>query len=84
MKGTLGQLARSGLIVDDEMVAAILAGNPPPLEEIVLAIVISSMDAEAVVRGDVNSTWNEKRLARQCLASTFLSAIACMKEKEMV
>ena len=78
----LGQLARSGLLFDDAMVEAILSGNLPPLNEIVLALVIGAMDAEAVVRGDPKSSWNEKRIARQCLAVAFLAAIACTKEQE--
>jgi hypothetical protein len=82
MKRILDQLARSGLLVDDEMVAAIFVGNIPPLEEIVLALVIGALDAEAVVRGDPTSTWNHRRIARQGLALAFLAAIACTKEQE--
>lgn len=82
MKRILDQLARSTLLCDDEMVAAIFAGEMPPLGEIVLALVIGAMDAEAVVRGDTKSTWNERRIARQCLALAFLEAIACVKERE--
>jgi hypothetical protein len=70
-----GQLARSGLL-PDEMAAAILAGHKPPLEEVVTALIIGVMDAEAVVRGDAKSSWNERRIARQCLAVAFLAAIA--------
>jgi hypothetical protein len=81
MRRILGQLARTGLL-DDDMVAAIFAGNVPPLEELALALVIGAMDAEAVVRGDPKSTWNEKRIARQCLAIAFLSAVACVKARE--
>jgi len=44
--------------------------------------VIVVMDAEAVVRGDPKSTWNEKRIARACLAIAFLAAIACAKEED--
>lgn len=81
MKRILDQLARSGLLFDDDMVATISAGKTPPLEEIALALVIGAMDAEAVVRGDPKSSWNEKRIARQCLTIAFLSAIACAKEQ---
>jgi hypothetical protein len=81
MRRILDQLARSGLLWDDDMVAAIFAGHTPLMEDIVLALVIGAMDAEAVVRGDPKSTWNEKRLARQCLAVAFLSAIASVKEQ---
>jgi hypothetical protein len=82
MRKLLDQLARSTLLCDDAMVAAIFSGDPPPMDEIVLALVIGAMDAEAVVRGDAQSTWNEKRIARQILAIGFLSAIACTKEQE--
>ena len=82
MKHILGQLARSGLLFADDMTAAIFAGNVPPIEEIVLAVLITCTDAEAVVRGDPKSTWNERRIARQCLAIAFLSAIACVREQE--
>lgn len=68
--------------MDDDMVEAVLAGNMPRMEEIALALVIGALDAEAMVRGDAKSTWNEKRIARQCLAAAFLSAIACLKDQE--
>ncbi|MGJ5818792.1 hypothetical protein [Paludibaculum fermentans] len=83
MKRILDQLARSGLLWDERMVAAIFAGNAPPLEEIVLAVVIGAMDAEIMVRSDETSTWNERRIARQALAIAFLSAIACVREREI-
>jgi hypothetical protein len=84
MNAILDQLARSGLLVDDDMVAAIFAGNVPPLEELVMALVIGAMDCEAVVKGDPKSTWNERRIARACLTIAFLAAIACTKEQETV
>jgi len=83
MKRILDQLARSGLLWDDRMVAAIFAGNPPPIEDIVLAVVLGVMDAEIMVRNDATSTWNERRIARQCLAVAFLSAIASANEREI-
>jgi len=83
MKRILDQLARSTLLWDDEMVAAIFAGNIPPLEDIILHVCIGVMDCELFVRNDKTSTWNEKRIARQCLAIAFLSAIACLKEQEI-
>jgi hypothetical protein len=81
MKAILDQLARSGLLLDDEMEAAIFAGNPPPMEEIVLPLIFTCADAEATVRNDSTSTWNEKRIARAFLAIAFLSAIACSKKQ---
>ena len=82
MKCILDQLARSGLLWDRDTVSAIFAGKVPPMEDIALALVIGAMDAEALVRRDPTSTWNEKRIARACLAITFLTAMACGKEEE--
>jgi hypothetical protein len=79
MKRILDQLARSGLLLPDDS-AAILAGNTPPVEEIVMALVIGAMDAHAVIVGDPESSWNEKRLARMALAVAFLSAMAVVGE----
>lgn len=68
------QLARSG-VLPDELSGAILSGIVPPLEDIVMPLVICSMDCEALTYGDAKSTWNEKRIARQCLVIAFLAAI---------
>lgn len=78
MTEILGQLARSGLLLPD-VSAAILAENTPALEEIVLALVITTLDAHAVTIGDPQSTWNEKRQARMALATAFLSAMAILR-----
>jgi hypothetical protein len=75
MNGILDQLARTGILLDD-LAKPILAGDTPPLEEIVMALVIGAMDADAVTVGDPQSTWNEKRLARMTLAGAFLAAMA--------
>jgi hypothetical protein len=77
----LDLLARTGLL-DDEMAALIVAENLPPQERIITELLIVVMDAEAVIRGGVNSTWNEKRLARQSLAIAFLTAITFTDEPE--
>jgi hypothetical protein len=81
MKRILDQLARSGLLWDDDTVAAIFAGDMPPVEEIVLPLIITCIDAEITVRNDSTSTWNHRRIARQGLAVAFLAAIACVKEQ---
>ena len=73
------QLAHSTLLPDD-VAAAILAGNTPPIEELVLHIVIGAMDAHAVTVGDPQSSKNERRIARMVLAVAFLSAMAIMGE----
>ena len=71
---SLNQLSRTTLIPDD-LVAAILAGSEPPLEEIVAALLIGSLDCHATLVGDPASTLNEKRLARQNLIVAFLTAL---------
>jgi ABC-type nitrate/sulfonate/bicarbonate transport system substrate-binding protein len=75
MNRILDQLARTGLLPDD-VAKPILAGDMPPIEDIAMALVIGAMDAHAVVVGDPQSTWNEKRLARMALAVAFLGAMA--------
>jgi hypothetical protein len=82
MKRILDQLARSGLLYDDEMTAAIFAGNVPPIEELVLPLIFTCADAEITVRNDPTSSWNDRRIARQGLAVAFLAAIACLIEQE--
>jgi hypothetical protein len=82
VKAILDQLARSGLLWDDDMVVSIFAGDAPAIEEIVTALVVGAMDAEAMVRSDATSSWNDRRIARQCLAIAFLTAIACTREQE--
>ena len=82
MKHILDQLARNSILLPDHLAKPILAGNTPPTEEIVMALVIGAMDAEALVRADSKSSWNERRIARQCLAAAFLSAMAVMGKGE--
>ena len=82
MKSILNQLARNTKLLPEDLSAAILAGNTPPVEEIVMALVIGAMDAHAVVVGDPKSSWNEKRLARMTLAVAFLAAMAVVGEGE--
>ena len=79
MNNLLRQLGHSTLLPDD-LAKPILAGNTPPVEDIVMALVIGAMDAHAVVVVDPKSSWNEKRLARMALAITFLSAMATLGE----
>ena len=74
----LNQLARNTKLLPENLSAAILAGNTPPIEELVMALVIGAMDAHAVVVGDSQSSWNDKRQARMALAVGFLSALAVL------
>jgi hypothetical protein len=70
----LDQLARTGLLPDSTS-TAILGGKHPPLSDLIPPLVILSMDAEAVTAGDKTATWNQRRLSRQILGLTFLTAI---------
>ena len=76
MKNILGQMARNTDLLPEDMAAAILAGNTPPGEDIVMALIIGCMDAHAVIVGDPESSWPEKRAARLALLVAFLSAMA--------
>jgi hypothetical protein len=77
------QLAHNTGLLPDDMAAAILAGNSPPREDVVLHLVIGALDAHAVVLGDPQSTLNEKRLARMALAVAFLGAMAVVGNDEL-
>jgi hypothetical protein len=72
----IDQLAYNTGLLPDDLATTILAGDMPPVEQIVMELVIGAMDAHAVVVGDPQSTWNEKRLARMALGVAFLSAMA--------
>ena len=76
MKNLLDQLARNTGLLPDNLSATILAGNTPPGEDIVMALIIGCMDAHAVIVGDPESSWPEKRAARLALLVAFLSAMA--------
>ena len=82
MKNILDQLALNSTLLPDDLSAAILAGNTPPLEEIVLHLCIAGMDAHAVIAGDPKSSWNERRFARMALAVAFLTAMAILGDAE--
>jgi hypothetical protein len=82
MKEILIQLARNSTLLPGDQATAIFAGSTPPIEDIVMALVIGSLDCEATVRNDPASTWNERRIARQCLAVAFLSALAVLGKAE--
>ena len=78
MKNILDQLARNTGLLPEDMAAAILAGNTPPTEEIVISLVIGCMDAYFVTVNDANSSWPEKRAARMALAVAFLAAMVAV------
>jgi len=81
MNRILDQLARSGLLLDD-LAKPILAGDTPPIEELVMALLVGAMDAHFVLAGDPNSSWNERRLSRMALAVAFLAAMAVLGGEE--
>jgi hypothetical protein len=74
-----GQLARTNLLPDSQS-SEILAGHEPSLEDIIMPLLIGAMDCEAMIGCDPTSTWNERRLARQCLILAFLLGIVAAKE----
>src|ERR1017187_3661412 len=81
VKNILVQLAHSTLLPDD-LAKPILAGDTPPVENIVKAVVIGCMDAYFVTVNDAKSSWPEKRAARMALAVAFLGAMATLGEGE--
>jgi hypothetical protein len=74
MTDTLDQLARTNLLPSSES-AAILSGRTPPLSNLIQHLVIASMDAEALTSGDKTATWTQRRIARQLLGLTFMTAL---------
>ena len=79
MNEILGQLARTNLLPAD-VATAILAGDAPPLEEVLMAILIAVQDAHAVTLNHQNSSPGERRIARMVLAVAFLSAMVAAGE----
>ena len=78
----LRQMALNTNLLGEDLKASILAGNMPPIEEIVMALLIGAMDAHAVTVGDPASSWNDKRLARMALTSVCLAAMAIVRQGE--
>ena len=76
MKNVLKQMALNTDLLGDDLKAAVLAGNTPPVDEIVLHLVIGATDAYAVTVGDLQATWIDKRAARMALAAVVLAAMA--------
>ena len=82
MKNLLEQLVRNSTLLPRDVSDAILTGQTPPIEEIVMALVIGALDAHACTLNDVSSSWNQKRQARMALACAFLSAMAVLDGRE--
>jgi len=72
-------LAHSGLLPKPQSLE-LLAGNAPQIEEIIIPLLIGALDCEALTAYDSQSTWTERRLARQCLILAFLLAIVAAKD----
>jgi hypothetical protein len=79
MKNILDQLARNTGLLPEPLSAAILAGNTPPAEEIVMAVLIGCMDAYFVL--DRDTSLNERCIARMALAVAFLAAMTVLGER---
>jgi hypothetical protein len=82
VKKLLQQLALNSTLLPEDMAAAILAGNTPPVEDLVLQGVIGALDAHFVILGDPQSSWNEKRISRMGLVVAFLAAMAVLRGTE--
>jgi hypothetical protein len=78
MNNLLVQVAHSTLLPDD-LAKPILAGDTPPLEEVVMALLITTMDAYFVL--DRDTSLNERCIARMALAVAFLAAMAILGER---
>jgi hypothetical protein len=82
MKTVLDQLARNTGLLPEPLSAEILAGNAPPMEEIVFRLVITGMDAYFVTINDPMSSKRERCLAHLGLVAAFLSAMATLRQGE--
>jgi hypothetical protein len=54
----------------------ILAGNPPPLTEVVDELLIHALDCEATISGDPKRPSDIRRVARSVCTAAFLAALA--------
>jgi hypothetical protein len=82
MTKILSQLARNTGLLPENLSAAIMTGDPPPLEEIVLHLVIAASDGCAVVLGAAESSKPERCVAHLGLAAAFLGALAVLGDAE--
>jgi hypothetical protein len=62
------------------MSAAILAGEQPCIEDIVMALMHGAQDCEAMTRNDPNASWIDRRIARSVFIISFLEAILLARE----
>lgn len=76
------QMAQNSTLLSEELKTAILRGSMPSLEDIVTALLISALDCHFSLFSDNTATWNEKRLSRAVLTTSFLSALALARGME--
>ena len=74
MTHSLNQFARTNLLPTSDS-EAILSGQTPPLSDLIQHLVVGSMDAEAVTADEKTATWTQRRIARQLLGLTFMTAL---------
>ncbi len=75
MNNVIKRLAHSPLL-PDYISDPILAGTPPPLADIVDALLIHAIDCLATLTNDPATTLNEIRIVRASVAAAFLAALA--------
>jgi hypothetical protein len=75
MNTVLNRLTHSPLL-PSYITEPILAGNPPPLADIVDALLIHAVDCLATLTNDPSTTLNEIRTVRASVAAAFLAAMA--------
>jgi hypothetical protein len=71
----LRQLALNTTLIPDEIRTAIKAGNEPPMNDVVMALLIHALDCQAVIDGGLKVAMTEKLLARQSLVIAFMLAL---------
>jgi hypothetical protein len=72
----LKQLALNTTLVPDEIRSEIKNGDEPPTTDVIMALLIHSLDCWAFTESDSKASMTEKRLARQALVNAFLLALA--------
>jgi hypothetical protein len=71
----LRQLALNTTLVPDEIRTTIKNGDETPINAVIMALLVHSLDCWAVTNGDPNASMTENRLARQSLVTAFLLAL---------
>jgi hypothetical protein len=74
MNYVLNQLAHSKLL-PPFVSAGMLAGNVPPVLELLNHLLTTTMDAHFITAGDSKASWIDKRLSHQNLVTAFMLAL---------